>query len=153
MVTEAPNGQEAVGGTLDELGSQECWELLATGQVGRLAVVVGQHPLVFPVNYGVVDRHIVFQSGADQKLWAINHSNVTFQVDEIDPSRRTGWSVMVQGAARELTFTNNPGLYTEARRGAARPWAPGKRDHLVWVVADRVSGRRITPPAEPEAEA
>lgn len=77
-------------GSLDEIGVEECWQLLSSRPIGRVAVIVGHYPLVFPVNYTVDARAIVYRTNAGTKLWAIHRSNVTFQVDEIDQIHRSG---------------------------------------------------------------
>src|SRR5579871_2385080 len=94
-------------GTLDEIDTDECWRLLSTQPVGRVAVIVGQYPLVFPVNYTLDGMDILFRTGVGTKLWALNRSNVTFEVDELDLAGRSGWSVMVCGAAHELSLKQN----------------------------------------------
>jgi uncharacterized protein len=141
---------DLVPGALEEIDERECWRLLATQPVGRVAVIVGQYPVVFPVNYAVDGRHIFFRTGSGTKLWAIHRSNVTFEVDELDVVNRTGWSVMVRGAARELSVEHNPDLVARAEFSSAVPWAAGTRDSIVRIVADAVSGRRINPPAMPQ---
>jgi nitroimidazol reductase NimA-like FMN-containing flavoprotein (pyridoxamine 5'-phosphate oxidase superfamily) len=134
-------------GGLDVIDERECWRLLASQAVGRVAVIVGHYPQVFPVNH-IVDGHsILFRTGVGTKLWAIGRSNVTFEVDEIDPENRTGWSVMVRGSAREVDLSRDVGVVVgpESARAAIGdlPWAPGDRDHVVRIIADAVSGRRI----------
>jgi uncharacterized protein len=146
---QADDGLELVPGALEEIEEGECWRLLATQPVGRVAVIVGHYPLVFPVNHAVQGRHIFFRTGAGTKLWAIHRSNVTFEVDELDPVNRSGWSVMVRGAARELSVARNPELVARAEFSSAAPWAAGPRDSIVQIVADAVSGRRILPPGAP----
>src|ERR1700734_648901 len=71
-------------GSLDEISVAECWQLLATQPVGRVAVIVGHYPLVFPVNFAVADKSILYRTGVGAKLHSIHRSNVTFEVDEID---------------------------------------------------------------------
>ena len=101
-MTSATRPDDALDqGGLDEIDVAECWRLLGTQPVGRVAVIVGQYPLVFPVNYALDGMHIVFRTGVGTKLWAIDRSNVTFEVDELDLASRSGWSVMVRGAAHE----------------------------------------------------
>jgi nitroimidazol reductase NimA-like FMN-containing flavoprotein (pyridoxamine 5'-phosphate oxidase superfamily) len=129
-------------GGLDELNVEECWRLLGTQQVGRLAVMVGHYPLVFPVNYAVDGREIVFRTEPGTKLYAIERSNVTFEVDLPIP---TGWSVMVQGVGLELLEERNVELAERSKAAGAVPWAPGERDHIVRIVPDHVTGRRIRP--------
>jgi uncharacterized protein len=137
-------------GSLDELDESECWRLLATQPIGRVAVIVGHYPLVFPVNYTLDGRNILFRTDVGTKLWAIHRSNVTFEVDEVDPVLRRGWSVMVRGSAREVDLTHDTGVSVDARPAKKvvqeGPWAPGERNHVVRIVPDGVSGRRIRPP-------
>ena len=145
-----PGDDEAFDlGSLDEIDEAECWKLLASVPVGRIAVIVGHYPLVFPVNHTVDGRNILFRTGVGTKLWALNRSNVTFQVDEIDFERRSGWSVMVRGSAREVNLPRDVGV-TVSEEPVVEvdengPWAPGERLHLVRIVPDGISGRRIRP--------
>jgi uncharacterized protein len=138
-------------GGLDEIEESECWRLLATLPVGRVAVIVGHYPLVFPVNHVVYDRSIVFRTGVGTMLWATTRSNVTFEVDELDLVHKAGWSVMVRGAARELSLDRNAAPAGRVEVAALDPWAPGPCDHLVRIVADAISGRRIRPAELPAA--
>ena len=135
--------QEPALGDLEEIDEEECWRLLASQPVGRFAVVVGHYPLVFPVNHAVVAHGIVFRTSPGTKLWATQHHKVSFEVDEIDPVRRTGWSVLLHGGAREVRSDINPELVDALEAAAPQSWAPGPKDHLVRVFADSISGRRI----------
>src|SRR5438105_4213651 len=101
-------------GGLDEIEESECWRLVATQAVGRVAVIEGRYPLVFPVNYAVEGRSLLFRTGTGTKLRATHRSNICFEVDEIDLIHRTGWSVMVRGAARELDSETEQALTREA---------------------------------------
>jgi nitroimidazol reductase NimA-like FMN-containing flavoprotein (pyridoxamine 5'-phosphate oxidase superfamily) len=134
---------------LEELSAEECWRLLGTQQVGRFAVMVGHYPLVFPVNYAVSQKSIVFRTGVGTKLWAIHRSNVTFEVDEFDEVERSGWSVMARGAAQEVDANHNPHLAKQLDAAAGAPWAPGDRSRLVRIVVDAVTGRLLRAGATP----
>jgi nitroimidazol reductase NimA-like FMN-containing flavoprotein (pyridoxamine 5'-phosphate oxidase superfamily) len=138
-------------GSLDEIEAEECWRLLATQQVGRLAVMVGHYPLVFPVNFALDDKVIVFRTAPGTKLYAIERSNVTFEVDEIDVVRRSGWSVLVRGVAHQLLARRNSEMAARSEAAGAQPWAPGERDRIVRIVPDQVTGRRIRPGELPNA--
>lgn len=128
----------------DEIDEAECWRLLAGQPVGRFAVVLDGYPIVFPVNYSLLAHGVVFRTARGAKLWSTNQSNVSFEVDEIDRPSRTGWSVLICGSAREIDAkTANPKLVGAVRAAAPDAWAPGSRDHLVRVVADSITGRRI----------
>jgi nitroimidazol reductase NimA-like FMN-containing flavoprotein (pyridoxamine 5'-phosphate oxidase superfamily) len=135
-------------GGIDELDGDECWRLLATQQVGRFAVMVGQYPLVFPVNYAVDGRTIVFRTAPGTKLAAVERCTVTFEVDVVTPP---GWSVMVHGLASELIAERNVDVSERSKATGATPWAPGDRTHIVRVVPDHVTGRRIRPAELPDA--
>jgi uncharacterized protein len=146
-MTSATRPEDALDqGALDEIDVAECWRLLSTQPVGRVAVIVGQYPLVFPVNYALDGMHILFRTGVGTKLWAIDRSNVTFEVDELDLAGRSGWSVMVRGAAHELSPKQTP-----SGTGGVVSWAPGERVHTVRIVADQITGRRIRPAELPPA--
>ncbi len=152
MTKGAPPGASPDGRDFDELSSVQCWELLATQPVGRVAVV-GHYPLVFAVNYDVDDQTIVYRTGAGTKLHSVHRSNVTFEADEIDTHRRTGWSVMIKGVAQELSPTKDRYAVSRVELTGAAPWAPGERDHVIRIVADQITGRRIrlaevSPPSE-----
>ena len=138
-------------GGLDEIDASECWKLLATQQIGRLAVMVGQYPLIFPVNFALDERVIVFRTAPGTKLYAIEHSNVTFEIDEIDVDRRSGWSVLVRGVAHQLLARRSGELAARFEASGAQPWAPGERDRIVRIVPDQITGRRIRPGELPQA--
>jgi uncharacterized protein len=87
--------------TLLELEAEECYRLLAGHEIGRLGVFAEHYPLIFPVNYAL-DRGdvIVVRTHAGTMLAAASHANVTFEVDDIDRRRRSGWSVLVRASPR-----------------------------------------------------
>ena len=94
------------GGTsLQEIPVDECYRLLRTQQVGRLAVNAEHHPLVFPVNYGMDGDTIVLRTAPGTKLSAAAHANVTFEVDSIDQVARRGWSWSARWPRRSPTPT------------------------------------------------
>ena len=73
-------------------------------QIGRVAVVTNQgRPQIFPVNYRVHDRTVVFVTGSTVlQAWApLGH--LAFKVDLIDPWSHEGWDVVVSGEGVEVT--------------------------------------------------
>ena len=63
-----------------------------------------------------------------------------YQIDGIDPSDATGWSVLVKGRATELRDVD------ELRSVSSLPlnyWTLGDKAHWVRIVPDEVTGRRI----------
>lgn len=126
------------GGELLELDEAECWALVGSRTVGRFAANrAGLSPLVVPVNYLVTGggREIVFRTGAGSKLNAASVGLVGLQVDDIDPTHHTGWSVHVEGRASWL--------YEEQDDTPVETWAPGNRPYVIRLTATRISGRRI----------
>jgi nitroimidazol reductase NimA-like FMN-containing flavoprotein (pyridoxamine 5'-phosphate oxidase superfamily) len=128
-----------------ELTRSECFALLATEHLGRVAVVDDRGPVVFPVNF-VLDRHtVVFRTGAGAKLSAASLGRrVAFEVDRADPVSHTGWSVLVRGEAVEVT---DRAELARLRTLPLEPWAPGARGHYVRILPAALTGRRIIPPA------
>jgi nitroimidazol reductase NimA-like FMN-containing flavoprotein (pyridoxamine 5'-phosphate oxidase superfamily) len=129
-------------GSLDELDESECRRLLATKDVGRLAVVADGQPLVVPVNYVLDGDDIVFRSDPGTKLAHSSLDKVAFEVDELDPAVREGWSVLVRGVGREITSA----LDERSERQRALPlrtWVTGERGHWVRIVASEITGRRL----------
>jgi nitroimidazol reductase NimA-like FMN-containing flavoprotein (pyridoxamine 5'-phosphate oxidase superfamily) len=132
------------GSDFVELDSDECYRLLATHEIGRLGVVAGHYPLIFPVNYALDRGVIVVRTHPGTKLTAAGHANVTFEVDEIDRKTRTGWSVLVRALAEELTSAHGDDLAERTRAAGADPWAPGEHQRWMRIIPQAVSGRRIT---------
>ncbi len=129
---------------LEELGEPACIQHLRTAVIGRLGVVVDGGPQIFPVNHVFDDDTgcVVFPTNARTKLFAATHSpSVAFEVDGVDPSGKSAWSVLVIGRAEEITDPE------EARRSATRRlvlWAVGDYTHWVRIVPDKITGRRIS---------
>ncbi len=142
-------------GALLDLAHEECWRLLATQQVGRLAVVAERYPIVVPVNYALDGDVVVLRTGPGTLLAAARHAHVSFEVDQLDPLSRTGWSVLVRGLAEEVTGRHRADVVARTRAAGVRPWAPGEREHWLRLLPHRVTGRRIVagelPPAFEDA--
>ncbi|HMA46695.1 MAG TPA: pyridoxamine 5'-phosphate oxidase family protein [Frankiaceae bacterium] len=130
---------------LRALTAAQCLDLLATQQVGRVAFVANEaHPTILPVNYVLDGDRIVIRSGPGPKLDAADRGDVVaFEVDQLDPAGRTGWSVVAVGAARRLRTVG------EQARAAAlplRPWAPGPRSYFIQITPGRLTGRLLAAP-------
>ncbi|MGH9277119.1 MAG: pyridoxamine 5'-phosphate oxidase family protein [Acidimicrobiales bacterium] len=120
----------------------ECLRLLGSQGVGRLGFVVDDQPLILPVNYALQADIVLFRSGEGTKLDAAIGAKVAFEVDEVDISSGTGWSVVVQGVAEEIT--EDVDYFAKVLRAAAAPtWLPAPADHCVRIVPHLISGRRV----------
>ncbi len=134
------------GGDLVVLSVEDCWQLAATKSVGRFAANrPGMGPLVVPVNYVIDgDHRIVFRTGPGAKFNAVGHGVTVIEIDEIEPIRHTGWSVVIEGTTSWL--------YEEQDKTTVESWAPGPRPYVVRMTPVRVSGRRIhLPQADTDA--
>jgi uncharacterized protein len=132
-----------------ELSREECLELLAAHSFGRLAVVMTNGaPVIRPVNY-VFDKasqSVVFRTARGSKLHALLHAaKAAFEIDGIDETARTGWSVIIQGVTAEIDAPIDVGRLNKL---GLQSWAPGPKPHLVRIRAWTVSGRRIVLPPD-----
>jgi nitroimidazol reductase NimA-like FMN-containing flavoprotein (pyridoxamine 5'-phosphate oxidase superfamily) len=121
-----------------ELSAEECWELLALEEFGRLAYRLVDEVHLVPINYLADAGVLLFQTASGNKLLAAAlHSDVAFEIDWHDD--RTAWSVVVRGRLRRLPED-------EVHRVEGRlhePWVPALRYDVVEVVPNSVSGRRF----------
>ena len=117
----------------------ECWDLIASVTLGRLVTSVDGQPEIFPVNYVVQHRTVLFRTAEGTKLIsaAINR-NVVFEADEHNIAE--GWSVIIKGVARSLR-TNEE--IEEAERAQLLPWTAPAKTHFVRVLPEVVTGRRF----------
>jgi uncharacterized protein len=127
-----------------ELSYDECLRRLATRNVGRLSVMVDHYPQVFVVNYRLDDFIVVFRTNVGTKLDAANHANISFQVDQINEIARTGWSVLIEGMAEDVTDRVADPITERARDLGVEPWVPGDKPRIVRVVPAHITGRELT---------
>jgi nitroimidazol reductase NimA-like FMN-containing flavoprotein (pyridoxamine 5'-phosphate oxidase superfamily) len=123
------------------LEHHECWELLRTVSVGRLAVLVDGHPDIFPINYTVDGGTVVFRTGHGTKLaGASGGAPVALEADGVDAVSGLAWSVVLKGPAKEIKGTEGV-LDTAAL--FLFPWQAGKKDTFIRVSPDSLTGRRF----------
>lgn len=130
----------ATGGGITVLDAKTCWQLLAGEEVGRLAVAVQQHPDIFPVNYAVDGKTIVFRTAEGTKLFALFvDSAVAFEVDSYDAESGTAWSVVIKGHATEIPMQD----LLDDLAFPIFPWTATAKPRFVRVVPDEITGRRF----------
>jgi len=126
---------------LEIVSREECFHLLSLAHVGRIALSIGALPVILPVNFHLLDDDIIVRSGPGTKMdAALSHTVVAFEVDAFSPMDHTGWSVLVQGLAHEIS---DPG---ELRRASALPlraWASDRVTRFIRIRPQEVSGRRL----------
>lgn len=122
----------------DILSAGECWALLATHALGRLVTHAEGRPEIFPVNYVVQHKTVLFRTDEGTKLVSAAMNNqVLFEADEHNVAE--GWSVVIRGVARTL----RGGELEDAERAQLLPWTSGAKTHYVRIVPTHISGRRF----------
>ena len=126
---------------LEILDEETCWQLLSTSYVGRLAVSIANQPEMFPVNYAVDGRTLVFVTAEGTKLAAaVLGEGVAFEIDAADPLFHTGWSVVVRGHAREIEQMDE---LMAAQELPLASWSSHDKRRWVRIEPLTVTGRRI----------
>jgi nitroimidazol reductase NimA-like FMN-containing flavoprotein (pyridoxamine 5'-phosphate oxidase superfamily) len=125
-----------------ELDREGCLAVLERNSFGRLAVVSGGQPDVFPVNYALDGDRIIFVSGRGSKLDHASLDRVAFEVDEYDADRGVASSVVAKGTAREFTGALDP--TSEREQDLAVPtWISPANTHRVRIVPRDMTGREL----------
>ncbi|CCQ46071.1 putative uncharacterized protein [Pseudarthrobacter siccitolerans] len=128
------------------LSFDQCWELLAAGTVGRLGLVVDEHPEIYPVNYVLDERSIVFRTGHGRKLWNVMAARpAVLEIDGYEHQSEEAWSVVARG---DTVLIENPDEKDRAEAQRLEPWEPGPKDHYVRLIPRALTGRRfkVNPP-------
>lgn len=130
--------------TLQVLGGDECYRLLAGGGVGRIGLNAHPYPLILPVDYGLDEAGvIVLRTAEGTAVDSAHHVNVSFEVDHLDRADGSGWSVLVHGLAERLTDAHDAALVDRTRHTGVTPSAPGARDRWFRLIPQAISGRRF----------
>lgn len=127
-------------GKLVALNEAECHELISAKEVGRIAWNDTLGPVVLPVNY-IVDEagDIRFRTEPGSALaYQLDCGTLTFQVDDVDETLESGWSVLIRGIGRHVHAPSDPAAESQ-------PWAAGERDYHARLTPRVISGRRIIP--------
>jgi uncharacterized protein len=132
---------------LEVLSYDECLRLLGSRTVGRVAFVDAGTPIIVPVNYLLDGASVVIRSAPGSKLDTADRARpLAFEIDDHDPSTRTGWSVLLTGIADPVD--DEEAISYDRKLDA---WALGDRQDvaLLRLQADSVTGRRIDTPPPP----
>jgi nitroimidazol reductase NimA-like FMN-containing flavoprotein (pyridoxamine 5'-phosphate oxidase superfamily) len=132
---------------LDEDG---CWQRVNTTEVGRLAFAVAGEPEIFPVNFIVDGRALLFRTAEGTKLAGLTvSSRVAFEVDSYEPDTGEAWSVVFKGQAERLDHF--PEIYA-AETLPIFPWQASPKQWIVRIVPEKVTGRSFTVVREPRED-
>ena len=121
------------------LSEDECWHLLAGTSLGRLVTCLEGHPEIFPVNFVVQHRTVLFRTAEGAKLFSVvMNSRVAFEADDHDVAE--GWSVIVKGRAYVL---NDVADIEVAERAHLVPWTTTVKRRYIRIEPTDISGRRF----------
>ena len=140
------------GSALQRLSRDECLTLMASVPVGRIVYTRRALPAVELVNFALDHGDIVIRTDRSGKLAAATRGAVVaFEVDQLDPDTRSGWSVTAIGPSSEVT---DPDELARLRAIGLRSWAPGTRDHFIRISPVMLNGRHLgTGNSEPVQQA
>ncbi|MCR2812610.1 pyridoxamine 5'-phosphate oxidase family protein [Microbacterium sp. zg.Y1090] len=128
------------------LSDDECWERLETQKLGRLVTHVGGVLDIFPVNFVVDEKSLVFRTAPGSKLFELTVSDeVLFEVD--DHTDDDAWSVVVRGHAHVLDTYDQ---VAAADKLPLHPWIPTLKYHYVRIAPTSLSGRAFVRAEEPD---
>lgn len=123
---------------VQELTVEQCWELLADEEFGRLAYRLVDEVHVVPINYLVDGRCLLFRTASGNKLLAAAlHSDVAFEIDWRDD--QAAWSVVARGALRRLGEDEQHRLDSLPQQ----PWVDTPKYDVIELTPDVVTGRRF----------
>jgi uncharacterized protein len=127
---------------MEELSPSECQQLLSANHFGRIGVIAGGYPEIFPVNYAFGAGRVAIRTAPGTKLDAAALGNVVFEIDSIDDADHTGWSVVVKGTGFEVTEAVDE-VSEDIRRSLIDTWAPGDKNHWIRIEPTAITGRRL----------
>jgi nitroimidazol reductase NimA-like FMN-containing flavoprotein (pyridoxamine 5'-phosphate oxidase superfamily) len=128
---------------IDELDESLLRERLRRARVARIGYVDGDQPIIVPVNVATDDEaRIVFRTAVTGPLSALDGRRVAIEVDGYDTTLRSGWSILVQGVARDITTASDVAAQ-RLRRLPVDCWAPGSRERMFVVLPLSLTSRVI----------
>ena len=136
------------GGLIPE---PQCWELLASASVGRIALSIGALPAILPVQYYLDGRTLAVCLGHRELPERSLNAVVAFAADAIDPQTRSGWSVQVQGRSatpRQPQIDTACGWPAAGQIVQIKPEIiTGHRMHLCPLIDSLLAGKMTPDPA------
>lgn len=130
------------------LDDDQCWRLIEGTRHGRLVVIVGGEPDIFPVNYAVSGRKLYLRTAPGNKLAELTiNAKVLFETDGILADE--AWSIVLRGTARVLDQSAD---IAAAEALGLKPWVPTLKDFYVEIEPTTVSGRHFQFGEHPERE-
>ena len=124
---------------IEQMSTQECWEVLDRERFGRLAVAVQGEPDIFPINFLVDNGTLLMRTAAGTKLTElVINAAVAVEADGRDGDE--AWSVIVKGLARMVDSFSE--TYADDEKHL-ETWLPSDKPIYVEITVRDISGRRF----------
>ena len=134
-------------GPVTELPDERSWELLKRVSFGRLGLSLDGRPEIFPIDYHVDGRSIVFRTAAGTKLLDLtNNPEIVLEADERND--RGAWSVVLKGLA---AVVDNADEIAAADRFELPNWVPVREYVYVRITPSSMMGRSFERHVRPQA--
>jgi nitroimidazol reductase NimA-like FMN-containing flavoprotein (pyridoxamine 5'-phosphate oxidase superfamily) len=131
--------------SMRSLGRERCLELLASVPVGRVVFSMRALPAIRPVNHLVDGNTVVIRSNLGGSLASAATQSgavvVAYEADTFDLDARTGWTVVVTGAARLILDADRQARYERL----LRPWVDEPMNCVIGIDCDLVTGYELAP--------
>ena len=138
-MNNAGNTRPGAGGRLAELTAYECWGLLDSEEIARVAWHGREGVAIVPVNYTVADGSLWFRTSPSSTLGReCAGQTLAIEIDHIDRATRSGWSVVVSGVGEPVDAAEVPDVLADLR-----VWPSGNRSLFVRVEPAAVTGRKL----------
>jgi len=124
----------------EDLTVTECRARLDSREVGRIGWNAGSGPMILPISYTCVNDLLVFRTSPFGMLSELlRPTPVVLEIDDLDVTRHTGWSVVVRGHAEAIA---SPALLNHLWMiQGAPPWAAGMRTIFIGITVEQITGR------------
>jgi nitroimidazol reductase NimA-like FMN-containing flavoprotein (pyridoxamine 5'-phosphate oxidase superfamily) len=129
---------------IEVLDEDACIELLLSHNVGRIAFIDAEGPMLLPVNFRFVRRNgphwVIIRTQPNSEIARAQGGTVALEIDDIDVTAHRGWSVVARGAVQPLEEDDLTYLRSRFDPG---PWLDD-RDAWLLVRCSAITGRRVT---------
>jgi hypothetical protein len=145
-MNDPKNTRPGTGGRLAELTAYECWGLLDSEQIARVAWNGREGVAIVPVNYTIADGSLWFRTTPYSALGSeCAGQRLAIEIDHIEPATLSGWSVVVSGVGELVDAAEVPDILADLRA-----WPSGNRPLFIRVAPVGVTGRKLLPLAAVE---
>lgn len=134
--------------TLISMTDDECREALNGHSFGRLAFALDDGPTVLPINYAYVNDRIVMRTALGSKLSFAPMTAVAFEIDEVNETRTSGWSVVARGHAFDITSALDEES-EDLRALPFTPWLSGEKANVLKINVRELTGRKFGVGSQP----